>query len=226
MKKITSPFEFLSEKYSLKEKFIIDVGCGTGDLVKAFKENEVIAFGIDSKEMFLKSGINPESENSEFVCGYADFLPFENQCADIICYCASFHHIPVDKMEKALEECKRVLKISGSAVFIEPVPVQDSYYEILKLAVDEKEILSYAYKNIKKLNNMNFIPNIEEFYYMERTFSDFEKLLNISVNDEENRIEILKKAKEITEKYCKKNNCKIIEYRYKSICRINILVKN
>ena len=81
-------------------------------------------------------------------------------------------------------------------------------------------------KNIKKLNNMNFIPNIEEFCYMERTFSDFEKLLNIFVNDEECRTEILKKAKEITEKLCKSNNCKIIEYRYKSICRINIFVKN
>jgi ubiquinone/menaquinone biosynthesis C-methylase UbiE len=226
MKKINSPFELINKKLSLSGKNVVDVGCGTGDLVRALNEKGAIAVGIDTQKMLLKGGINPETEDKKFICGSAELLPFCNEFADIICYMASFHHIPSDNINLALEECKRVLKISGSTVFLEPVPQLGSYYELLKLVEDEREILALSYKAIKSLCNMSFILNTEEYFFMERSFSDYEKLLKIFVNDDTERSVILLKAKEITENLCKNSKINFEEYRFKSICRVNIFVKN
>jgi ubiquinone/menaquinone biosynthesis C-methylase UbiE len=226
MKKVLSTLDIVFENFSSANKVFIDIGCGTGDVVRALNKKGFSAFGIDSEEMLTKANINLYSEGEKFLTGNASKLPVKNESADVVTYIASFHHIPLPEMNTALEECKRVLKPGGHVLFIEPVPEPETYYEILKLAEDEKEILAKSFSAIKQIKKMNFSFFKEEFFYMERSFSDYIKLLNIFFDDENLRADAAAKAREITNLLCKKSHTKFQDFRYKSVCRLNIYKKN
>jgi len=61
--------------------------------------------------------------------------------------------------------------------------------------------------------------------YIERSFEDYIKLLNTFIDDEKKRNEYLVQSREVTEKICRDVGIDIKDYRFKSICRVNVLEK-
>lgn len=91
---------------------IIDVGCGTGRLLRAASVRwpEAQLFGVDPAEQMVSEAIrlNP---NATFKLAPAESLPFSDQTADLVLTSLSFHHWA--NQTKGLREIVRVLRPGG-----------------------------------------------------------------------------------------------------------------
>lgn len=226
MKKIESDLEIISQLVTLKEKTAIDVGCGTGALVRKLAAQGARVTGIDIPEMLEKANQFTPVGGEKYIAGGGENLPFEDNFADIILYIASLHHVPPAEINRAVKEVYRVLKPGGIVIFAEPVPRQGSYYEITRLVDDEKDILTRAYQAIKDAAAIGLEMKKENLAYFARSFEDYTALLETFVADEEKRNRYLKEAKEVTQRMCRDAGLDIKDYRFKSIVRINVLQKS
>jgi SAM-dependent methyltransferase len=175
--------------------------------------------GIDIAKMLMRAETNPPAGGEKYLIGGAEALPLPDQCADLIVYIASFHHVPEDKELEALEECRRVLKTKGHAFFVEPIARPDSYYQITRLIGDEAEIQAKAYQALQAADRAGLEMKYEEIFYVERSFADYLTLIEVFVEDELQRNEVRERARGMTERLCSATRSSFEEYRYRSICR-------
>jgi len=225
MKKINNELEALSHFDSFKDKIVIDVGCGTGDLVRELTSRGATVAGIDTQEMIEKAKQVSKVGDETYLEARGESLPFEDNYADIIIFFASLHHVPEGMLNQALKEAHRVLKPSGIVFCLEPVGQPGSYFEILSLLEDERDIQINAYEAIKNARTIGLINQEEYMVYIERSYEDYIKLINIFVDNETIKNKCLARAKKITEKSSIEAGIDFKDFRYKSICRIDILEK-
>jgi len=225
MIKAQSHADILSKYFNFSGKVVIDVGCGTGDFARWMTAQGASVIGLDTPEMINKAEKIERVGNEKYITGTGQALPFEINYADLIIYLASFHHIPENEMLHALEQCHKILKSGGTAIFVEPVAQKGSYYEIVRLEVDEAEIQAKVYRMLLDANRYGFTMRTEETYFLERSFADFKKLIEVFVDDEVRRADIIAQARIVTEQLCRENNVSFESFRYRSICRMNILEK-
>ena len=225
MRKINSDYEILKEHLPYKDGLVIDVGCGTGELVRWMVSQGIKAIGLDVEKMVNKAIESSKTKNEEYKIGVGEHLPFDNNFASTITYIASFHHIPSTNMMLALKECTRVLKPNGKMIVIEPISQNQSYYEITRLVEDEAEIQNYAYEILKRSDEAGLSFVKEETFYLERSFQDYINLLNIFVDSDEERKEVIEKAREKTKELSRMSGVHFDKYLYKSIARLIILEK-
>ncbi len=99
-----------------KVESVLDVACGTGDMVRELQNHGCHVTGVDLSEEML---IIAESKvpTATYMIADAEHLPFENDCFDAVT-CAfgvrNFVHL-----EQGLSEMLRVLKPSGRMVILE-----------------------------------------------------------------------------------------------------------
>jgi SAM-dependent methyltransferase len=213
------------EENPLEGKVIVDVGCGGGDLVRKLAENGARVTGIDTPEMIQKSAETTKVANESFIAGKGEALPMESNIADMIIYMASFHHIPTENMTDALIDCKRVLKKNGLALFLEPVAQEGSYFELIRFIEDERDIQDNGYEAIKGADVLGLKHLKEELIYFERSFDDYIGLLDFFVDDENERDRIKDQALQTATRIVLESGSDLETYRFKSICRINIVIK-
>jgi SAM-dependent methyltransferase len=103
-----------------KGKRVLDVGCGTGDWLKAVADNDAIPFGIDISGAALDA-CRRSLPQAELHCGPAEELPFPDQEFDLISCLGSLEHF-LDP-DAALREMVRVAK--RDALFLMLVPNLD-----------------------------------------------------------------------------------------------------
>ena len=226
MKKIEKEFKIFTEITDLKGKAVIDIGCGTGELVRALTRQGAEVTGIDKPDMLAKAKEHQRAGNEKYLPGEGEHIPVKENEADMVIFFASFHHIPESLMMQALEETYRVLKTGGTAIFLEPVGKEGSYFELIRLAEDEREIQKRAFEAIKNASRIGFKSKKEEIFYMERSYDDFVNMLNLFVDDDEKREEYLTRGKEITARFARDAGVSFTDYRFKSICRMNVLQKS
>lgn len=223
MRKIENEFEVITGITTLDGKVVVDVGCGTGELVRKLTAQGARVTGIDNPEMLAKAKEFSPVGSEKYVTGQGENIPVKDNDADIVIFFASFHHVP--EPMRALKETRRILQNGGIAIFVEPVGKEGSYFELIRLVEDEREIQKLAYETIKKASSIGLENTKEEIVYLERSLADYAKLLDIFVDDEEERKEYLNRSREVTSQLCRDAGLSIDEYRFKSICRINVLRK-
>lgn len=225
MRKITKELEVLEALGSLKDKTVIDVGCGTGVMTRELALRGAKVTGIDTKEMLEKAKAAAPVGVETYIPGGGEALPFDDSTADVILFFASLHHVPEGKMISALKEAHRVLKPGGVTVCLEPVGLEGSYFDIIRLVEDERKIQGLAYEAIKESGDFGLKNNEEYMVYIERSYEDYVSLLNKYVDDEVKRNDCLVQAKEITERLSREAGVVFADFRFKSICRVNVLLK-
>ncbi len=225
MRQIQSPAEPVFENFSLAGKTVIDVGCGTGDLVRRMTGQRARVTGIDTAIMLEKAQRIPAIGGEKYLVGRAEALPLPDHCADLVLYIASFHHVPEDKEIEALLECRRVLKTRCHAFFVEPIAQPDSYYLITRLIEDEAAIQGKAYQSLLAAGHVGLEMKDEEIIYVERSFADYLTLLELFVEDDQQRIEVRELARRLTEQLCAETRTHFEDYRYRSICRAMLFEK-
>jgi demethylmenaquinone methyltransferase/2-methoxy-6-polyprenyl-1,4-benzoquinol methylase len=157
---------------------IIDVGSGTGDLIKLIlkKNQDNSIYSVDlNRNMLNYSKKKFKNKNIRFKEANAETLPFPENCFDK--YIISFCLRNVTNINKALAESFRVLKPGGA-------------FYCLEFSTPETETINKVYNNYKK----NIIPWLGEKIAKNRYAY---KYLDESINLFPNQNELLKKIKKI-----------------------------
>ena len=142
---------------------IIDVGSGTGDLVKLIlKENNHISIysvdlNIDMMNEGKKNFNNEQLKKIQFINANAEKLPFENNFFDK--YVISFCLRNITNVEKAIQEAFRILKPGGIFYCLEFSMPTSSIINVVYSKYKNK-IIPYMGERIA--NNKNAYKYLEE----------------------------------------------------------------
>ena len=95
---------------------VLDVGCGTGELLRRLraKHPDAVLAGLDPVDEMLAVARDKLSGREDLRTGYADSLPWSAGSFDVVVSCNMFHYIthPVE----AIGEMERVLRPGGQIV--------------------------------------------------------------------------------------------------------------
>jgi ubiquinone/menaquinone biosynthesis C-methylase UbiE len=225
MIKVRSFSDVLECYFALSGKTLIDVGCGTGDLVRWATKQGAGVVGVDTAAMIAQAERRERAGDEEYRIGSAEALSFESGSRDLLTYFASLHHVPPQCMRDALKRCRDILKPGGAAVFLEPLSRKGSYYDIVRLVDDEIEARTLARRAIGWAPSLGLEPETREHFYVERSYADYLGLLEMNVADAGRRSELAAAARKATERLARKSGESFEEVRFRSICRLDILRK-
>ena len=132
-----------------KKNIILDVGCGTGDIMfqinnKSKLNSNYLAYLVDPNMEMMKCGIKKfKKKNISWVASYGEKLPFKNNMFDLVTMSFSLRN--VDNIKITLNEINRVLKKDGQF-----------------LCLEFGKIKNVAINSIYKIYSDNFIPELGE----------------------------------------------------------------
>ena len=113
---------------------VIDVGCGTGYLLRRIAEQqEIIGYGIDLEPKMIDEA-KEKCPKMNIQVSPSENTPFDSDTFDVMTACMAYHHFS-DK-EGFIKEAARILKPSGCLYIADPcfpLPVQKTINGILKL---------------------------------------------------------------------------------------------
>lgn len=179
------PWNSYWEIYALARRFfnegmtILDFGCGPGDnaLRLAKIGYKVIGFDISPTNIKLAQELfsnNPWTKESKFEVSTAENLPYSNETFDVISGVDILHHVDI---KRSLEECHRVLKVGGVAIFREPIeaPFLDmirNTWPVRLIAPKDKSFESHITEDEAKLTekDLEFIQSIFPKFEIKRYF--------------------------------------------------------
>jgi len=107
---------------NVKDKKVLDVGCGRGNLSLYLAQEGAIVIGIDLSKNYIalcKARMNELDLKIEFMVMNAQVPDFEDNTFDVIVGSRIIHHLP--DIDLFYRECKRLLKKRGFISFIEPL---------------------------------------------------------------------------------------------------------
>ena len=95
---------------------VLDVGCGTGELLRRIRANvpDAVLAGLDPVPEMLDVAREKLSGHDDLRVGYADRLPWNAGTFDVVVSCNMFHYI--SEPLRALREIARVLRPTGALV--------------------------------------------------------------------------------------------------------------
>lgn len=99
---------------------ILDLGCGTGDLLAPLKERANLVIGVEKSPKMLDGArrrFSSDGENIDLRIGELEHLPLREEEADLAVINMVLHHLPDPK--KALKEVYRVLKKGNSFIIVD-----------------------------------------------------------------------------------------------------------
>ncbi|NQT22862.1 MAG: class I SAM-dependent methyltransferase [Candidatus Omnitrophica bacterium] len=136
-----------------KAKRLLDIGCGTGELLRACKEIGVVPYGLDISHVGLLMA--KECDLDKLVLGDQEFIPFRNEVFDYVTLISSLEYsLTEENIKKVLHGVRRVVKDEGK-VYVEARNGNFILFKIAKmffldkLLLNKKPIFSYAEDTVK-----------------------------------------------------------------------------
>jgi ubiquinone/menaquinone biosynthesis C-methylase UbiE len=110
--------------FELKDKKVLDVGCGDGSDLKKMSEKGAVIYGVEPSEEFVKYAkqLNPSAIIKE---GVAENIPFSDGMFDVVV--SKWALQTCSDLQKALDEIGRVLKPGGIFVLLSKHPMQQYF---------------------------------------------------------------------------------------------------
>ncbi len=160
---------FISSTDFNKNDIVLDVGTGTGVIVHALapKVKEVIGLDI-SQDMLEHSNWR---DNKYFIKRDIKDTIFYDNVFDKVTARLVFHHI-IERTQKAMDECYRILKRGGKMVLSEGIPpkpeLKKDYSRIFKL---KEKRLTFLEEDLVNLMKKSGFKNISVITHIMKKFS-------------------------------------------------------
>ncbi|MFA7242762.1 MAG: class I SAM-dependent methyltransferase [Sulfuricellaceae bacterium] len=162
----------------LEGAHILELGCGKADKTRAIaqygKVAAITALEVDQAQHAKNLEIT-DLPNVSFRLGGAEAIPAPDNQFDIVLMFKSLHHVPLDMMNAALAEIRRVLKPGGLAYLSEPVYAGD-FNDILRMFHDEKAMRAAAFAAVERAVQHGMFELVEQkFFSTPGHFDNFEQ---------------------------------------------------
>jgi len=193
---------------SLDNSHILELGCGTAMLTRniagAGSNRTITALEVDEIAHANNLRIT-DLPNVSFKLAGAEDIPLEDETVDVVLMFKSLHHVPLDQMDRAMREIKRVLKRGGHAYISEPI-FAGAFNDILRLFHDESRVREAAFNTVKKAVDEGLLELVEEVFFNSpmhfESFKDFEnKILKATHTQHHLSDEVYALVKERFEKH-------------------------
>ncbi len=169
---VSSVREIIEQEIVLKGLAVVDVGCGSGGLVRWMAAKGARVTGVECQSRLVSdAGSKAPVSDEIYLEGVGQALPVANASADLIVFSYSLHHVPAQYMLDALREARRVLNPGGTVLTIEPVADGD-YFEVMRLIDDETEVRRLAYEALKDTQSHGLKLEAEHGYFTSHLFAD------------------------------------------------------
>ncbi len=168
--------EVYNQLLPLDGAHIIELGCGGAIHTRAIAESgrpaSILACEVDTIQHEKNLAIT-DLPTVTFCHAGAEAIPAEDSSADIVMMFKSLHHVPLEAMDKVIQEIRRVLKPGGLAYISEPVYAGD-FNEVLRLFHDEKAVREAAFATVRKAVEQGVLElSGQHFFNTPNNFTDF-----------------------------------------------------
>jgi SAM-dependent methyltransferase len=152
----TTDLAVLEELVQLSGRDVVDVGCGSGGLVRDLSARGARMVGVEISEQQLAPALERDNRSgARYLVGRAQALPLESESMDVVVFMRTLHHVPPLELTSALGEAHRVLRRDGTAYVVEPLARGD-YFELTRLVEDEREVREAAQNALAKASLFGF----------------------------------------------------------------------
>ena len=156
------PNSEIDDKY-IKDKNLLDIGCGWGRWTLSFSKKTKIAVGIDvSLNALICANNIAEEQNLNCIFLYADIrnIPFREGTFDNVFSYSVLQHLSSFNLYRTLKSIHRVLKVNGYAKiqFMNKYALRNLYIQIkrgFRKPIDF-EVRNYNISRLKKIMNKIF----------------------------------------------------------------------
>jgi 2-polyprenyl-3-methyl-5-hydroxy-6-metoxy-1,4-benzoquinol methylase len=157
--------EILAEFVDVAGKRVVDVGCGSGALVRWLRGQHADVVGVECGEVMLRAAHQSDPDNPEsYIEGVGQDLPLGDGEFDVVVYSYSLHHVPAAHMFGALREASRVLRPQGTLYVVEPIAAGPGH-EVIKLIDDETEVRAQAQDALERAEAVGLELTTEHRYF-------------------------------------------------------------
>jgi ubiquinone/menaquinone biosynthesis C-methylase UbiE len=176
---------------------ILELGCGAAELTRQIASSgvdcQVTAMEVDQIQHAKNLQVTDLS-NVQFVSGGAEAIPAEDASFDTVLMFKSLHHVPLNQMDRAMDEIWRVLKPGGVAYISEPIFAGD-FNEILRLFHDEEKVRKEAFEAVKDAVEGGGFKLVDEVFFLSRmhfmNFSEFEAQVIAATHSQHHLSEVI-----------------------------------
>ena len=158
---------------NIKEKKLLDVGCGAGVHIKKYLKKGALCSGIDLSETMI-SFAREKNKNVHFNVGTITKLPYKNNSFGIVT--ASLMIDYVKNLNKAFSEVNRVLKKGGLFYYSDMNPATESrdIYENKEIKIDAfgyveykktGKIISLGRSWLERIDHFEMVPGMKVKFY-------------------------------------------------------------
>jgi SAM-dependent methyltransferase len=148
----------LDELLDVRDRDVLDVGCGEGALVRRLAAAGARMVGLDPLPGALERARREDSSApaDRYVEGSAEALPFADASFDAVIFFNSLHHVPLASMDAALVEAARVLRRGGLLYVQEPL-AEGSAFALLCPVEDETRARAAAQEAVGRAAQGQFV---------------------------------------------------------------------
>lgn len=148
----------LKELHSLEVYDILDLGCGTGEMMKILLDHkaDIHLYGLDISSKMIHVANEKLKEKAVLTLGDAEHMPYEDAVFDVV-YCNdSFHHYP--HPQQVVHEIYRILRPGGIVILGDswlPIGFRHLMNRLLPFS-KEGDVHIYSKREILKLFQSSF----------------------------------------------------------------------
>lgn len=169
------PTAVLDEVLDVRERDVLDVGCGEGWLVRRLSSAGARAVGLDPLPVALERARRDDASAppGRYIEGGAEALRFRDACFDAVVFFNSLHHVPVESLDVALGEAARVLR-PGGVVYVQEPLARGPFFELARAVEDETEVRAAAQNALAQAAAGRFAQRLRRDGVIATWLADFE----------------------------------------------------
>jgi ubiquinone/menaquinone biosynthesis C-methylase UbiE len=196
---VANEADVIEQLLHLKGATVLELGCGKAEKTRivARKAASVLALEVDERQLAKNLAIG-DLVNVHFAHGGAEKIPASDSTFDVVLMFKSLHHVPIELMDNAFAEIRRVLKPGGVAYISEPI-YSGSFNEVLKLFHDERAVREAAFAAEQRAVASGQLALVTQKFFQQPTFfADFtqyqEQVIKVTHTEHKLSAETLKKV--------------------------------